>query len=208
MAIVAICGIDGSGKTSTCAALAAMPALDGARLVAKRDRRDVALLRALHPAEDHEAGLLAGSYATAVRWAQALDFLRFYDQEVLPLLDAEPRGPLLISDRWTVCSVAYADVGTGLGPRIAAALAPCRPADLVVYLDVPPEVAVRRIAGRGDGQADESLAILQSYHDAYERWLPRLPSEVVRVAGDGRSPPEVAALVLDAVTARFAGSRR
>ena len=196
MAIVAICGIDGAGKTSTCAALAAAPTLTGARVVAKRDRRDVELLRARFPtAEDHESGLLQGSYAAAIRWAHALDFLRFYEHEVVPVVDE----PLVISDRWTVCSIAYADVGTALGPTIGAALAPCRPADLVVYLDITPEQAVHRIAGRGDGQADESLAILRRYHDAYDSWLPRLASTVVRIDVDDRAPAEVAARALEAI---------
>jgi thymidylate kinase len=199
--VVALCGIDGAGKTSTCLGLGRDAALAGAAIVAKRDRRDAELLGRLFPeAESSPEGLLHGPYAQAVRWAHALDFLRFYEQEVV---SRSGRTWLVISDRWTVCSVAYADVGTGLGEQVAAVLAPCRPADLVVHLDVDPHVAVRRIGARGDGKPDEALPILQRYREAYERWLPRLGGEVVRIAVDERSADEVGALVRQAILARF-----
>jgi dTMP kinase len=199
--VVAVCGIDGAGKTSTCASVGLQSELRGVAVVGKRDRRDVQLLRRLLPvAEIDEMNLLSGPYAEAVRWAHALDFLRFYDHDVLP---RNGQAWLVISDRWTVCSIAYADVGTDLGQQIAAALAPCRPADLIVYLDIDPEAAVHRIRQRGDGRPDESLAILRHYREMYERWLPRSGSEVVRIGVGDRSASEVQRLATDAILTRF-----
>jgi dTMP kinase len=201
MPLVALCGIDGTGKTTTCADLTTHPRLAGAQVVAKRDRRDVQLLRRTFPnAEGCEDALLDGPSATATRWAHALDFLRFYDEAVVPALrEAE----LVVSDRWTPCSIAYADVGTALGGAIAATLAPCKPADLIIYLDVKPEEAVRRIRERGDTQADESLRILRMYRESYESWLPRMATEVVRVSVDGRTRSDVTGLVAATILDRF-----
>lgn len=191
--IAALCGIDGAGKSSVHAALRADPRFATARFVAKRHRDNVELLRYGEPSQwNGEGNLLTGSYAEAVRWAHGFDFLRFYEDEVVAYLGQ----PLLIlSDRWTLCSAAYAHCGTSAGPDIDALLARCVPADLVIYLDTEPAEAVRRLGARPGGAiADETESILREYHRAYEALLPSLGSAVVRISNhDLRETTELAA---------------
>lgn len=201
MPIVALCGIDGAGKSSTCTDLGTNPRLAHASVVAKRDRRDTDVLcRRFPEAEADEDRVRAGPYATAVRWGHALDFLRFYEEVAVP---AQRDTGLVISDRWTICSIAYADVGTSLGEAVAGALSPCRPADLLIYLDIQPELAFRRIQERGDAQANEALPLLELYRAMYGRWLPKMASDVVRFVVDDHTRADVSRLVAETILDRF-----
>lgn len=181
--IVAVCGLDGSGKSSLVERLERDPALRGASCVRKRARDNVhAVLRAYSGFEHTADVYLHGAFAEAIRWAHGFDFLRFYEEQALPHLR---RGALCISDRWAVCSIAYADAGPGLGRSIRGLLdcVPCP--DLTIYLDVTPEEAAARILRRGAPNENEDITILRACADAYERWLAALPSPVVRVpSGD------------------------
>lgn len=180
--IAALCGIDGAGKSSVHAALRADPRFAATRFVAKQHRDNVEMLRYGEPDQWAAARLLAGSFAEAVRWAHGFDFLRFYDDEVVPYLD---QPVLLISDRWTLCSAAYAYCGTSAGPDIEALLARCVHADLLIYLDLEPAEAVRRVSARPGGpNADETELILAEYQRAYEALLPSVGSDVIRIRND------------------------
>lgn len=181
--IVGLCGIDGAGKSSVHAALRADPRFASARFVAKRHRDNIELLRDLEPdAWADEATQLTGEYAEAIRWGHGYDFLRFYEDEVAPYLTDTP---LIVSDRWTVCSSAYARCGTAAGQDIDLLLSACVDADLLIYLEVEPAEAIRRITARPDGcNSDETDLILDEYRRGYETVLATTGSAVVRVRND------------------------
>jgi thymidylate kinase len=181
--IVAVCGIDGAGKSSSLTGLRADPRFANAVFVKKRRRDNIDLLRGLeHETWPAESSQLAGPLAEAIRWSHAYDFLRFYENDVAGWLASER---LILSDRWTVCSTAFARCGTGLDAEIGALLAPCAAADLLIYLDIEPAEAMRRISARPGGcTADETLTILHEYRRAYEAVLPGAGSPVVRLRND------------------------
>jgi deoxyguanosine kinase len=71
--------------------------------------------------------------------------------------------------------------------------------DVVVYLDLPLEVCLRRIAERGrEYEQGLTLPDLERIEDAYRRSLESLGQEVRKLELDGREPPEeVATGVMD-----------
>ncbi len=116
------------------------------------------------------------------------------------------RGAVVISDRYVDSSLAYQGAGRGLPSEEVAWLSAwatrhLKP-DLVVLLDVPAEVGLGRVTGRGNG-ADrlerESLAFHERVRHAF---LDRAAEDHHRyLVLDGTRPPEeIAEAVLERVT--------
>jgi dTMP kinase len=181
--LVAITGIDGAGKSSLVNALSEADLAPGVTVavVNKRERQCLPRLLRLHGPRSLERDMQYDrGLATAIRWAHAYDFLSFYENEALPALRS---SPLVISDRWTLCSIAYANTGVRLGAQVAEALSCCRTPDLVIHLDIDPAVAYQRLYARGEVGPDEDVGILTAYRDAYDELVADDPS-VVRLKND------------------------
>ncbi|MBY8872520.1 thymidylate kinase [Micromonospora sp. PLK6-60] len=197
--MIALVGVDGSGKSTQARALARRLTDQGV------------------PARYFEN---AGGRPLWNRLARALgrrDGMALFGRTCYPLLEATVRavamvrtllwsrltGRVAVLDRWTYCQhvimAARGDRGRRL-VRAAYAVFP-RP-DVVCFLAVPPEVAQARVLARGIDT--EELAHLTAL-DAGYRALPEFGSFVV-IDGDG-TPDEVAA-ALDRVAGALAGDRR
>jgi thymidylate kinase len=156
--------------------------INNAVFVANKSRHNVNAVVQAYSAFDHPPdAYLRGPFAEAIRWAHGFDFLRFYEEEVLHHLS---RDVLLLSDRWSACWITYAEAGLQLGRELEQLLACVQPPDITIYLDVSPEEAVRRIVGRGGPKGGEHVEILRACANAYERWLPQLSAQVVRIRND------------------------
>jgi len=128
---------------------------------------------------------------------------------------AEVIGPALAEGRTVVCdryvgsSLAYQGVGRGLGVAAVAALSAFavagRTPDVVVLLDVPPDVAAARLADRA-GDADRLEAAGEEFHARVRAGYLALaaddPDHWLVVSGAG-GPVEVAGAVVDALVGRL-----
>jgi dTMP kinase len=132
----------------------------------------------------------------------AADRLDHYAAEVGPRLAA---GEDVVSDRYTLSSLAYQSVSTGDGPWVEALNAPAPSADLVLFLEVRPEVALRRrLAETSRRELFEVPAFQRKVARAYRRRLEELRRRGQRVLVlDGERPvEEVAAAALAAARRR------
>jgi dTMP kinase len=148
-ALIAFCGLDGSGKTTQI------------RLLTERLRHSHRVHCTRQPTGQFRADPVMRAYIEGritgrdeaevlpeIALLAATDRFRHVRTEVIPRLR---RGEVVISDRWVYTSHAYA------GPRGLADGAWIRslnrylPAPhLTICLDVPPEAALERIRARGD----------------------------------------------------------
>ncbi len=184
--LIALEGLDGAGRTTQCGLL-------------------VAALRArglpAHATAEPTAGPVGGLLRLALGWRLgryardgdgeagggeaafvpldprvlallfAADRLDHLTNEVEPLLAA---GATVVSDRYVLSSLAYQGLEVDVD-WLKEINSRARPADLTLYLDVPPEVAVRRIVGRGGRQeVFEPLETLRRIHDNYQARLAEL----------------------------------
>jgi dTMP kinase len=127
----------------------------------------------------------------------AADRLDHLEAEILPALR---RGEVVICDRYLLSSLAYQGATCPIEwveEINAGAITP----DLTLFLDVKPETASNRRAGRGglpeifEGD-DRQRRVSRQYATAIRRLEKR--ERIVRIAGD-RPPEEVAAEVLKAI---------
>ncbi len=136
-------GVDGAGKSTQVAALAAALRSDGHEVLTVREPGETAV------GEVIRGLLLRPAAAPLDPWAEALLFVaaraQLLAETVLPAL---MRGVVVIADRYVDSTLAYQGGGRGLDPRSLRALhrAACGDVwpDLTLLLDLPPGAADRR----------------------------------------------------------------
>jgi thymidylate kinase len=201
--LVAFEGIDGSGLTTHSRLLASRLREAGYRVGYSKEPTWSpigALIRELllQPSVDHE--ILVLLYAADRLW-----HLRVHSCLGAGLLKALEEGYIVVLDRYKYSSMAYQSLGAPL-EWIEAVNKGAPEADLIVYIDVPPEIALSRIQARRITYYYETLERLRKVKESFERVLERAKSkgvEVVRVEGarDGapRSVEEVGQEIYDRV---------
>ncbi|MEA4888775.1 MAG: dTMP kinase [Clostridiaceae bacterium] len=114
---------------------------------------------------------------------------------ILPALET---GSWVICDRFYDSTVAYQGYGRGLDLNVIGALnqlaiGTCRP-DITILLDLPVELAVKRLTGRkekADRLDNESLAFMQQIRDGYRNLALAEPDRLILM--DAAQPETVLA---------------
>lgn len=182
--IIAICGIDGSGKSTVIAELREDAAFRDACFLKKDDKDNFSRVIELNkPIGPMPRAYLEGALATAIRWAHAFDYLRYYETTVRPLTR---RSSLIVSDRWSFCPIAFAGVGTALVGEISFLLRHVDEPDLTIFLDVEPDLAFARLEARGPVLDDEHVDLLHAYRTAYKDFFASYSGPFVRIASTTR----------------------
>lgn len=176
---IVFCGIDGAGKTTIVQRLKREASLKDALFLKRAEKPNFdRLMRLSRSSIPMPEAYLQGSFADAIRWAHAFDYLRYYEAAIRPI---ENSGNLVFSDRWSFCSITFADAGTKLGSDVEFLLR-CipRPA-LTFYLDIDEKTAADRISRRGPLAEDEDLSLLAAYRAAYERYFSAYEGPLVSI---------------------------
>ena len=158
-------GGDATGKTTQTARLATRLRAEGREVLATFEPGGTDLGVSLRR-------LLLDDPVTVEPEAEALLMAADRAQHVLEVIrPALARGDWVVSDRFVPSSLAYQGVGRGLGvPAIeivnGIATGGLEP-DLVIVLDLPPEVATERFGAARDRLEEEDDAFRLAVHEAY-----------------------------------------
>jgi len=158
-------GGDATGKTTQTARLAHRLRAEGRDVLATFEPGGTALGTSLRQ-------LLLHGTATVEPEAEALLMAADRAQHVLEVVrPALARGDWVVSERFVPSSLAYQGVGRGLGVTAieivnGIATGGLEP-DLVVVLDLPPEVATERFGAARDRLEEEDDAFRLAVHEAY-----------------------------------------
>jgi dTMP kinase len=197
-------GIDGSGKSTQLAMLAAELRSRGLDVVTTREPGGTLLGEALRAAFLETDGPVAPM-------AELLAFAADRAQHVEHLIKPEvAAGKIVISDRYADATFAYQGAGRGftadqVNSVIALATGGLRP-DLTLFFDITPEEAIRRMISRLDTKRnrmdDETEEFYSRVREAYLGIAEREPARFIVVDASG-SIDEIHAHVMDIVTPRL-----
>jgi dTMP kinase len=198
---IAIEGVDGSGKSTQIARLAAALREKGHSVVVTREPGGTVFGERLR-------GLLLGSDSPKISpEAEALGFAASRAQLVSEVIrPALASGAWVVSDRFVDSSLAYQGSARGLGvERVRAANAiavdGCLP-DLVVVLDIPVGEARARETGPDDRIESEGSDLQERVAVGYRLLADESPERIVLVPATG-SAEEVACRVIALVEERL-----
>lgn len=181
-------GLDGCGKSTQAALIAEYYAARGNAVEHTREpqneRPTGKLLRSILSAEEScDARVTAALFA-----ADRLDHILHSGG----IADSLNDGKIVICDRYYLSNFAYNAIECDLDWVVALnseAMKICRP-DLHIFVDVPPEVSLERISGRGSYEIYEKLDRLRLVRRNYIRAIDRLKDTEKIVTVDGTKSRE------------------
>ncbi len=201
-ALITVEGVEGSGKSTQCARLAAYLSRRGLEVVETSEPDGTPLglrVRALFEADG----------PTPTPLTQTFLFMAARQEHVTRVIaPALARGAVVISDRYADATVAYQGYGQGvdaqtIGELNMLATGGVSP-DLTLVLDLDPVVGMRRIRGRAlDAFENMDLAFHQRVREGYLEIARSDKSRVVVLPAD-RDPDALHADVVRAVDERLA----
>jgi len=163
-------GIDGSGTTTQAHRLADGLATMGRDCLLTREPSDLPVGRHIRDILRHKVEPEVSPDTLALLFAA--DRLDHVDREIRPALES---GRIVVSDRYDLSSVAYQGVLTGDLEWVRSINSRALRPDLEILLDLPPEVAAQRRAGRDSQELFEVDELQARVADAYR--------EAARVTG-------------------------
>jgi dTMP kinase len=182
-------GIEGAGKSSLLRAVAAALAAPDSALGNARTRRTIVCTRepgGTPLAEDIRALVLARRESGMPPATELLLMFAARSAHVSQLIEpALARGDWVLCDRFTDASRAYQGGGRGVDSGTIENLArmahPGLSPDLTMLLDLPPEIGLQRVRGRGDAGdrfEDEALGFFTRVRAAYLELAMREPRRI------------------------------
>ncbi len=193
---IALEGVDGCGKSTQTALLAAALRAAGYTVVETREPGGTPLGEAVR-------GIVLDSGGEMSAVAEALLFAASRAQHVAQVIrPALAAGSWVVCDRFVDSSLAYQGAARGLGIDVvwainAPAVGGCLP-DRTIVLDVPPTTAGRRNAGPKDRIEIEGITLQEAVAAGYRELAARY-SERIRVIPAQGSVEQVHRQVMDEV---------
>jgi dTMP kinase len=192
-------GIDGAGKSTHLASLAARLASGGHEVITTREPGGTPLAERLRELLLHSP--MDSLAETLLVFAARRDHLHHVIEPALA------RDATVLSDRFTDATFAYQGAGRGVSLEALTHLERWvqegRQPDLTLWFDVPPTAAAqRRVAARSpDRFEQQSVAFFERVRDGYLERMRAAPTRFVRIDAS-QSPADVWSQIVETLEAR------
>jgi thymidylate kinase len=181
--IIALCGVDGVGKTTIATMLRNRGQLPAAQFLKKDITTCRSIIDTFHAREyeDHR-DFNGGSYGAMRAIADTIDFLQYYSSTIQPITHL-PES-LTVLDRYSLCYISYLSCVAPFidGQRMLSRVAQ---ADLTVLIESDPSLLTERYVARGGADEDENMELMDRFAKAYREHAVRSANAVLRVNNSG-----------------------
>jgi thymidylate kinase len=180
--LVALCGVDGVGKSTIVAALRQRPLFSDAAFLKKEDRRNLDLLKRWYDRDQNDfRDWNRGPFAELAAVGSALEFLHHNETAITPALLSHR---LVVCDRHALCYAAFL---AAVAPEVphAALFRKVRKPDLIIWISVPSGCLSVRLDGRGGAEEDENSILSGILSDQYEKLIDSYSVASVRIDNSG-----------------------
>ncbi|QDU65653.1 hypothetical protein [Engelhardtia mirabilis] len=161
--VIAVCGVDGAGKSSHLDAIEARLSARGLRVARLKIYRHGVFHRTVTDLNRACVGERDLHRWPLQRVAKLHDSLEYLEQAVRPAMaDAD----VLLFDRYLPTHEALASARYGWDPWCTEALSGYPPADLTLFLDLPTRVALERLGARAARTVDENPLLMGLFAQA------------------------------------------
>ncbi|MEX1028680.1 MAG: dTMP kinase [Paenibacillaceae bacterium] len=177
-------GCEGAGKSSLITRLSQYLISMGHNVITTREPGGIAIAEQIRTVILNKLNTAMDGRTEALLYAAARR--QHYVEKIAPSIE---EGHIIICDRFIDSSLAYQGYARGLGiDEVLSinefAIEKVFP-DLTIYLDVDPEVGLKRIHEHGNREINrldlESLAFHQKVREGYLELLGRFPNRIVKV---------------------------
>lgn len=189
--VLALCGLDGVGKTSIFETLAGRYTSPDVVFIGRGPADAEDLIERSYPRRHHDfRDWIEGPFSTAMAIACAMDYAVYHRATLARLLDGScarlfGRAPrAIVTDRHALCFLAYAASGGAPDSTALGILDAVAPPDLVFFIEVSGETIARRRSGERGHEFDD-VRIQQAIHRGYQWALGRHRGEIVRIDNSG-----------------------
>jgi len=162
--LIAICGVDGVGKSTLLRSLQAAKLPSNTAFLSKTFKQSVRLVESYYAESgDRSKDYNSGSFAKAIAYASCLDFLWHWENVIKP---EYKKRQLVICDRYIPCYTNYlASVGCESTYKNYVSYLP--KADLTILLDVKLSSLSTRYNQRGGPTEDENITLMAALRKSY-----------------------------------------
>lgn len=188
-------GGEGSGKTTIINAIEAHLASKGYKTVTTREPGGVDIAEQIRSVILNVNNTKMCSETEALLYAAAR--MQHLHEKVIPALN---EGAAVICDRYIDSSLVYQGLARGLGiddVLKANCFALNYMPDVTFFIDVRPEVGLKRIEGRSkiDRLDKEAFSFHQSVYDGYKKVASMYPKRIITIDGERESELVVADII-------------
>ncbi len=179
---IAMCGLDGVGKTSLFNLLSERITDDSFSFMRKGRVDSERMVERYMPRKYGDyRDWIQGPYSEAIALACAMDYCVYYDDSIKPKIE-DYKTRVIITDRHAVCFIAYADINQTPNPIAIELLQSVTPPDIIIYITLSDKKVAERARNSGkpfDEFEDPRSQILQK--QSYERLLPTYGPQVIKI---------------------------
>jgi thymidylate kinase len=191
--IIAICGVDGVGKSSIVEYMEQNHLIPGACYLHREKYSDGNLehIKSYFPRRyNNHRDWRSGAYAKAAGTGIALDFVRYYQEQ---LDKAGGQDSIIVLDRYVACYLAYLKL---LGcedimkPVFRAMHKPC----MTFYISVDFDVLESRYANRASSDDDEDVELMIALDKEYKKLFATEKKPVLNINNSGNFSDTIVAI--------------
>lgn len=181
--IIAVCGVDGAGKTSLLKKLQSEINETENHFLFKDFKSNIKNVEKFHARLYNDGrDWTEGQFAKSAAIATSFDFIYHYEKNILPLIGKTKN---IFCDRYSFCYQSYLSSVGCEKEFINSFFSKIIQPDIIIYISIPMEIINDRYNMRGGAVENETTESIRLFKESYENQIPKSTVPVVEISNVG-----------------------